>query len=638
MIDKNGITVKLVFLILTSIILIFALIFGYNYFYSRKIITDRIEKEAKNLARATVNRIDAVLLAVQKVPYNLAITLTQPAFGNDITSLLCAVVADNPEIYGATIAFEPHAYKTDLERYAPYCYKVKGKTELTQIPYDYSKEDWYQIPKALGHPVWSEPYFDEGAGNIVMTTYSVPFYRTISGRRELTGIVTADISLEWLKKIVASIKIAESGYGFLLTKNGTFVTHPQSELVMNETIFSVAESLEDPRMREIGRDMIKGKSGFVPFKSLYTGKDCWMVYTTLSSSGWSLGVLFPQAELMADVARLNRMVFIIFLAGMGIICGVIILIARSITRPLRLLSGATSHIATGNLDIDLPAIKSKDEVGRLAEAFKYMISSLKKYIEELTAATAARERIEGELQVARDIQMGILPKTFPPFPERKEFDVFALLKPAKEVGGDLFDFFFLDDDHLCFTIGDVSGKGVPASLFMAVTRTMIKTKATVGLTPAKVLTNVNRDLSMDNPSLMFVTLFLGVLNVRTGELQYVNAGHESPYLLTPDGRLGQLTQTRGVLLGVEEDFFFDSKETMIEPGATLLLFTDGVTEAINTREEVFSNKRLEQVILELRDKSVEEMATGILEAVETFSKGVSQFDDITLMALHYNGR
>jgi sigma-B regulation protein RsbU (phosphoserine phosphatase) len=240
--------------------------------------------------------------------------------------------------------------------------------ELAQIPYDYFKEDWYQIPKALGHPVWSEPYFDEGAGNILMTTYSVPFYHTKSGKQELTGIATADISIEWLQKIVASIKIAESGYGFLLTKNGTFVTHPQSDLVMNETIFSVAEAREDAWMREIGRQMIHGQSGFIPFENFKTGKDCWMVYAPLSSSSWSLGVLFPQVELMADVARLNRTVFIIFLAGIGIICGVIVLIARSITRPLRLLSHATSHIATGNLDITLPALKSRDEVGMLAEA------------------------------------------------------------------------------------------------------------------------------------------------------------------------------------------------------------------------------------------------------------------------------
>jgi len=407
---------------------------------------------------------------------------------------------------------------------------------------------------------------------------------------------------------------------------------------MNETIFSVAEAREDSLMREIGREMIQGQSGFVPFKSLQTGKACWMVYTPLSSSSWSLGVLFPQVELMIDVARLNRTVFILFLAGMGIICGVIVLIARSITRPLRLLSGATAHIATGNMDITLPVLKSRDEVGRLAEAFEYMISSLKQHIKELTAATAARERIEGELQVARDIQMGILPKVFPPFPERKEFDIFATLKPAKEVGGDLFDFFFLDDDHLCFTIGDVSGKGVPASLFMMVTCTMIKTKATIGLTPAKVLTNVNRDLSVDNPSLMFVTLFLGVLNVRTGKLQYVNAGHNSPYVLAPGAELGQLAQTKGILLGVEKDFLFDSQETTLEPGTTLLLFTDGVTEAINADEEIFSDERLEQTILGLKDKSVEQMTAGVLAAVETFSKGVAQFDDITLMALRYNGR
>jgi sigma-B regulation protein RsbU (phosphoserine phosphatase) len=526
MMKNRGIGLKLILLILTSVTLIFFLIFGYNYLFSRRIIIKNVEKNARNLAQATVNRIDMVLRSVEKVPKSLAYFLESSSYsGGDMIDLLHSVVENNPEIYGSTIAFEPYAYSRNSLCFAPYFYKCKGKIEFKYIPYKYFYWDWYQIPKELNRPAWTEPYYDVGAGNIIMSTYSVPFYKTVLGKRQLMGVVTADISLSWLQEIIASIKIGQTGYGFLVSKNGTFVTHHDEHLIMNETIFSAAEARADAPLRKLGREMIRGRSGFVPFSSLITGKKCWMVYTPLSSSGWSLGVLFPQDELMADITRLNRIVIFLGLAGFLFLLVVIVLISGSITRPLRALAGAAKDIATGNLDIELPTIKSRDEVGKLADSFNYMKSSLKEYIKELTETTAAKERIESELKIAHDIQMGILHKIFPPFPDRPELDIYATLEPAKEVGGDLYDFFFMDDDHLCFTVGDVSGKGVPASLFMAITMTLIKTKATKGLSPDKVLSRVNEDLSMDNPSMMFVTVFLGILNIRTGELEYSNGGH-----------------------------------------------------------------------------------------------------------------
>ncbi len=639
MMKNRGIGLKLILLILTSVTLIFFLIFGYNYLFSRRIIIKNVEKNARNLAQATVNRIDMVLRSVEKVPKSLAYFLESSSYsGGDMIDLLHSVVENNPEIYGSTIAFEPFAYSRNSLCFAPYFYKCKGKIEFKYIPYKYFYWDWYQIPKELNRPTWTEPYYDVGAGNIIMSTYSVPFYKTVLGKRQLMGVVTADISLSWLQEIIASIKIGQTGYGFLVSKNGTFVTHHDERLIMNETIFSAAEARADARLRELGREMIRGKSGFVPFSSLITGKKCWMVYTPLSSSGWSLGVLFPQDELMADITHLNRIVIFLALAGFLFLLVVIVLISGSITRPLRALAGAAKDIATGNLDIELPTIKSRDEVGKLADSFNYMKSSLKEYIKELTETTAAKERIESELKIAHDIQMGILHKIFPPFPDRPELDIYATLEPAKEVGGDLYDFFFMDDDHLCFTVGDVSGKGVPASLFMAITMTLIKTKATKGLSPDKVLSRVNEDLSMDNPSMMFVTVFLGILNIRTGELEYSNGGHNPPYIFHKNGDIEPLEMTNGMALGVVEDFSYQSKKFVLQKGETIFLYTDGVTEAMNEKEELFSEERLKKDINALKDKPIQEVAADITEKVKAFSQGVPQTDDITMMILRFYGR
>jgi sigma-B regulation protein RsbU (phosphoserine phosphatase) len=325
------------------------------------------------------------------------------------------------------------------------------------------------------------------------------------------------------------------------------------------------------------------------------------------------------------------------IVGFLFILVVIVWIAGSITRPLRSLSQAVGHIGAGNLDVQLPPVKTLDEVGTLTESFEFMKTSLKRYIAELKETTAAKERIESELKIAHEIQMSILPKTFPPFPHRREFDIYATLTPAKEVGGDLYDFFFLDEDHLCFAIGDVSGKGVPASLFMAVTRTLIKTKATQGLTPDRVLSRVNQDLALDNDSMMFVTLFLGILDTRTGEVEYSNAGHNPPYVMRRDDRVEPVEGTGGTALGVVEGLEYFSKKLQLRKGDTLFLYTDGVTEAIDKQESLFSDERLVGDLGPLQGKAPEEVAAGIMGRVNAFAEGMPQADDITILVLRFKG-
>jgi sigma-B regulation protein RsbU (phosphoserine phosphatase) len=635
---NRGIALKLSLLVLTSVTLIFALVLSYNYVCSSRIIIKNLEKNAHDLTTATVNKIDRVLYSVEKIPRDLASVIENAPYtsAEDMIDLMFSVLGKNPEIYGMAIAFEPYAHDFSRERFAPYVFRSPDRSEVVYIPYEYFYWDWYQIPKRLGHAVWSEPYFDEGAGNIVMSTYSVPFYKIIDGERKFMGIITADISLPWLQEIVESIKIKQTGYGFLISKNGTFVTHPDERLIMNETIFSVAESLNDPRLRQIGRNMIQGKAGFVEVSGTWTG-NAWLAYSPMPSNGWSLGVLFPKSELMADITELNRNMILISLAGFALILLVIILISRTITRPLRMLSSAAEEMATGNLEVHIPHPRSKDEVRKLADSFDYMKSSLKQYIHDLTETTAAKQKIESELKIAHDIQMGILPKIFPPFPDRPELDLYAILEPAKDVGGDLYDFFFIDDDHICFTIGDVSGKGVPAALFMAITRTLIKTRAVQGVSPDSVMTGVNKDLAMDNPSMMFVTLFFGILNIRTGKLTYSNGGHNLPYLVSAQGSFTALENTEGMILGVMEDAVFESKTLTLEKGDLVFLYTDGVSEAINQKEEMFSEKRLEDELRHCENLTVRQVIENIQSSVKAFTKGMEQFDDITMLSIEFHG-
>jgi len=253
----------------------------------------------------------------------------------------------------------------------------------------------------------------------------------------------------------------------------------------------------------------------------------------------------------------------------------------------------------------------------------------------LTEAYIEKERIEETLKLAREIQMSILPQRFPPFPNRTEFDIFATIEPAKEVGGDFYDFFFIDHDHLFFCIGDVSGKGVPASLFMAVTRTLIKAKTKKDMLPDEVLTEVNEELCIDNDTAMFVTIFCGILNTRTGELSYCNGGHNSPYLYSLNHGIRALDDNRGMALGIFDEAYYTTGELTLSAGEGIFLYTDGVTEAIDSNGNMYSDERLNTFLENQRGINTQEITQNILIELKNFSYGIQQADDITTMAIKF---
>jgi sigma-B regulation protein RsbU (phosphoserine phosphatase) len=299
------------------------------------------------------------------------------------------------------------------------------------------------------------------------------------------------------------------------------------------------------------------------------------------------------------------------------------------------MAQATGTVAAGNLDIDLPDARRQDEVGQLATAFMGMAQDLKRYIEDLTRTTAAKQRIESELSIAATIQKSMLPNTFPPFPGRDELDIYALMRPAKEVGGDFYDFFLIDEHHLCVVVGDVSGKGVPAALFMSVTKYLVEAVAAEGAPPEEILRRVNGQLARNNESCMFVTLFAGILDLKTGELSYANAGHNPPITLTTDGQTTFLERPGGPILGVMDDATFRMDRLFLKPGEVLLAYTDGVTEAANTAGEFFAEDKLETAMKSFIKTPSQEIAKSLLNEIDMFCRDAPQTDDITILAIRY---
>ena len=324
-------------------------------------------------------------------------------------------------------------------------------------------------------------------------------------------------------------------------------------------------------------------------------------------------------------------------SGIVLLLGSVIAIfgARTISRPIADLTEMTRRIAGGDFTQRIDT-RAKNEIGALAASFNEMTRRLNESIEDLKETTAAKERIEGELQIAHEIQMSMVPKIFPPFPDRSEFDIFAILVPAKEVGGDLYDFFFIDDDHLCFAVGDVSGKGVPASLFMAVTKTLFRATAGNGGTPGEILARLNAEICRDNESCMFVTFFCAILNIRTGQVDYSNGGHNLPYYLYHSG-VSPLKNTGGRALGLVEQSPYASGRMVLGPGEALLLYTDGVTEAMDLSETLYSDQRLARFLATNRGSPPRQIIGDLVSDVRHFAGEAPQSDDITVLALLFFG-
>lgn len=630
---------KLIASILTFSFLSVGLLMLHRYQTTKKIIIGMAETNAQNITNSTVNQIDALLQSIQAVPANMAIVLSRQKYTeNELIELLQEMVKSNPYIYGSCIAYEPFAFSLEKKNFAPFVHR-DGKdlktVYLDRNGYDYRLWDWYQVPQVLEQSLWSEPYFDEGGGNIIMTSYSVPFYHEAASGKKLAGVLTVDISLHWLQQQVKDLRVYERGYAYLVSRNGTIITHPNPHLIMNESIFSIAEEFHLPMLRKTGRKMVQGDSGFFKTNSFHLGIDSYIYYAPIPSSKWALGLIIPEKEMLADLHEITKISIGFSIVLFLLLFWIVAFFSKKITRPLTRLAFITEEIGSGNFDMAIPITHSKDEIGQLSLSFIHMQEALKEYTQTLKETTAAKEKFESELRIAHEIQMSIIPNIFPPFPERTEFDLFAILHPARQVGGDLYDFFFIDDHHLCFAIGDVSGKGVPASLFMAVTRTMLRAKASIDLEVHQIVDAINKDLCKDNDMCLFVTFFIGIIDLRTGKIKYCNAGHNPTYIYQGD-QLSALEEVHGFPLGVESDQEYGSNTLTLKENEFIFLYTDGISEAMNPAFEEFGNQRLEDSLKRNASKEPLTMVQQVEKEVKSFAGEAEQSDDITMLCLKFN--
>lgn len=470
-------------------------------------------------------------------------------------------------------------------------------------------------------PFWTKPYPNPSYRGSLDISYCNPLRQTPG------GMLAIKLGLDLSKLVDNRLQIIEKfelygqkmGQPLLLSLPTKQWLLSPSKSVQNWSWFSAEHShiLNSPLPPETLRD----SQGI-------------LISTALPSTSLVLGIAFPAAELRWFQQKYLWLVIVSMVKDMVLMCVAIAIVSQQTTRSLRSLIGSTEDIAQGNLDTVLPVIHQRDEVGRLSQAFRHMRDALKDRIQELKVTTAAKQAMESELEIAGQIQRSMVPRIEVTDGPNPRYQLSALLQPARQVGGDLYDFFLLEGDRLCLVVGDVADKGMPAALLMARTITLIRTIAHQTKTPTEMLAAVNRELCTDNEECLFVTLFCGFLDLKTGKLNYASSGHD-PALLLRDRQVQFLDLETGPPLGIEEEAIFCLHECWLHDNDLILLYTDGITEAMNLQGELFSEARLLDAIAYYPLSTPARTIRTIQHFHQQFIENASQSDDITLLALQY---
>ena len=612
---------------------------AFMFAQSRAAIKREAMTNATQLLDNSLQRINAILERTEAATENTLWLVKRHLNTPDSMFVYSrGIIESNPFLNGCSIAFEPYFFEEKGRYFSAYSGVSEEEEDGIQTiqegsdEYEYFYMDWYALSKLLDHPAWTEPFLDivtadEGTADMIVS-YCVPI-KDPDG--DFVGVIATDLSLDWLSNTISAVKPYPNSYSMMISRNGTYFVHPDPTKLLYESIFTETLEKDDPVRMEIGLAMVNGQEGV--HKAKVGGEHCYIFYKPIGNTGFSAAIVCPEKDIFTGFNRLQNSVIAIFLLGMLLMLFVLARIIRKQLQPLKSLAAQTETIAAGEFDKSLPNVDRIDEIGSLYQSFGNMQQSLVNYIEETKQTTAAKASIENELKVASNIQMSMVPRIFPPFPDREDIDLYACMMPAKDVGGDLYDF-FIENDCLYFCIGDVSGKGVPASLFMAVTRNIFRIIAQQRYSPEIIASKINHTLSADNDQEMFVTMFIGKINLASGKMDFCNCGHNPPVVHIP-GKSADFLPVKNVNapLGIMDSLSFKGETVADVRGWQMLFYTDGLNEAENPDFELFGNERLLATMDKLEGCSSAETIKQLQEAVEKHRAGAAPSDDLTLLCL-----
>ena len=625
------------------------IIYGISWF---TVITQTYVLSNRVLAtqRMAVERVlsEVYVASVNTVP-DIENTLNRP---DRMSRVMKRIVELNPNIRSCGISFRENYYPQKGARFCPYAMRRDSDSiivtnNIGNGNQDYLKAEWFTEALKAKDGYWSKPFFDGSDHKTPLVAYLLP----IRDERDSTvAVLGVDLSLNKLADDALITKFVNNNnngkwdasyelYFFITDSTGTFLMHPDSKRIVNENYYTYADATPDTLDNYLGHLMKTDDSGYLESvggnELVVEGEEVLVNYQRLEHTPWTIAMVLPRIFVRMLGYFLGGCLLFFIIIGIMVVFFAGRRGIKKASLPLRQLAASADEVAKGNFNAKLPDIKSRDEIHQLRDSFDNMQHSLTNYIEELRNATAQKASMESEMKVAHDIQMAMLPKTFPPYPERDDIDIYGMLTPAKGVGGDLFDF-HIRNEQLFFCIGDVSGKGVPASLFMAVTRSLFRNISAHVVSPELIVSALNNAMSEGNDTNMFVTIFVGVLDLHTGVLRYCNAGHDSPLLIGRD--VGTLRCDPNLPIGVIPNFKFSCQEASIDSQTTIFLYTDGLNEAENAFHAQFGDNRVwstAQKLLAGNGHQPQNVIERMTEAVQKFVGDAEQSDDLTMLAIQY---
>lgn len=627
---KLSVRVSLWVVMFAAVIFIAAL--GFLFYQSREAVRQEAISRATQILDKTSLRVEGILNRVE-VATGMTEWLVQrhPDKADSMFVYSRGMLLNNPDFYNCSIAFEPYYFKDKGLYFSAYS-KHNGDSIRTiqggSENYQYFFADWYLMPTLLGHACWTEPYMDYDAptNTSEMVTSYCQAIKASDG--SFIGVINTSLSLNWLSQTISAVKPYPNSYSIMIGRGGTYFVHPDSTKITRQTIFTQTLENPDTAMVSLGHAMQRGEEGVREMH--INGEHCYVFYKPLGKTGCSMAIVCPESDIFGGFDRLRRTVMAIVCVGLLLMLYFFIRIITRELSPLRRLAREAETIASGQFDTQLPNFERTDEIGQLSQSFGNMQQSLVRYIEELKDTTAQKASIESELNVANSIQMSMLPNVFP---DRDGLDMYASMTPAKEVGGDLYGY-LLKDDNLYFCLGDVSGKGVPASLFMAQVTRLFRTLANQQLSPSDICTHMNDALSGDeNPTNMFVTLFVGMVDLTSGHLSFCNAGHNPPVIGGGEHHGDFLEMKPNFPIGVLPGLEFEGEEIESIKGRALFIYTDGLNEAENREHEQFGDERLLDILRNTHFDSAQQVIETLAAEVEKHREGADPNDDLTMMCL-----
>ncbi len=641
-------TVLLV-LVVTIIILLTAGYFQSQYV--KEIVAAEMDRQANRSIAGAINVIHTRINNVETALKTAAAYADQFTMREESAdSLLKRLISANEDIAAATLLYKDNFFERHGRYYAPTVSRNSKSGELVideiggpenDFCYLETDSNWIYTNKH-DRGYWCLPYVDSMSTKRSMVTYSVPLH---DKDNNIYAVLCADVDLQWVNNIVEEAKPYEYSDVIVMSRDSQYVCHPDKEWVLSRNVVEHAKKHKDVNFlslidhmlkRERGNDTLEMMGKYDNSSNNPTANNYIVYYAPIESVLWSVCFIIPEEKILESTNKM-QIILLVFLILLLLLISVLIhLIIHRQLRPLKALSDDAIEIAKGRFDTTLPEIGTEDEIRQLRDSFAEMQSSLRHYIDELKDTTAKKASMESELKIASGIQMSMLPKIFPPYPDRKDIDVYGYLKPAKGVGGDLFDF-FLRDDKIFFCIGDVSGKGIPASLVMAVTRTQFRIVSSHVSEPHNIIQTINNFMAENNDTNMFVTMFIGVLDINTGKLLFSNAGHDAPLIISEDGSLVEsLNVNSNIPLGISYGWEYNLQECSIASDSKIFLYTDGLTEAENGKHELFGDKRVNDTANNLKPgASPHQIIEAMTQAVHEFVGKAEQSDDLTMLAIKY---